>query len=1223
MSWFNTSHLSSFAKQALSTAQKSIDRVLDIKEDGLSWDGGNAPNLLLDGPGSVIGSGGEAWGSSSEWGTAPHSEEADDLSPAITTPVSRTLNEDTDSFFSAFLTGEQDTSSPRPGGNRVKEKDGMPRADENKSEEPKAAQRGMQLGRKLGSKVHKSAASEPSLQPVSGPDTASQASSLERKPSTESPGEADSGLLSDERTDGSESKNFGDLQSSWQMPDTDVSIIEQGGEEDEDDTQQQSDELDGKVEDTDSSSISMVLAAAAEESTEIVDECSYNTGATAEETSDVKAPLMDGGNEDRQSKTPSPPAGPLSSGTSSTSDIEVLDHESVKSENSASSRADHKAALSPLVQVQSFLPAPGDDDQRLYESGSSSTDGFERIDSVSVRSLDSRSISEVNSDDEVGGSRFAQTQPASYDHQQQERPQHEEQRSAVADCDRVPFEGCVPADEDVVPAESKSSEDTLEVSGFSQHDVDSVEEMERSTTPVYEEQAVASDTQALGETLDPTEPKLEGEEAALVMSDVQLDCDVAGAAHDAAAAALAEEEAAAAPQEQAQVVTQNKRMPRGLEHLSLGYEKMELQKIIDELTQKLEQREGQLLTVSKERALLEEAQDNLQDELTRLRDESSTVVSLREEFTQRIADAERKAQAACKERDATKKELKLVKQDLATRLNSNETAELLRQKDEQVKGLLEEGEKLSKQQLQTSTIIKKLRAKEKENEGLLSKHSRRTRELEGELQQLQQVLDGKEEVEKQHRDNIRKLNAVVERQEKETARLQAELLALQENNRTLQAAYDNAYKELTELHRANASRESEAQEAVLSREVQAHEQMRLALEQQQEEAIQQHEALSMQVTDLRLALQRAEQQQARKEDYFRQELSEMQQRLQEAEGRNQELSHGVSTATRPLLRQIENLQGTLSAQSASWEKLERSLSDRLAESQMQQATAVQRERAAQESLMQQSAQLSALESQSAILRQERGRLHGQLDMEKQRQHELQEQQSRSLVELETLREEHLKTLEEARKDKTLLLSQLEVERAKVDAEKKRALIAQEALKEKERKGSRAQSLEGISVVLSHSSSSSVGLNESISGTSASAVTQEESIEQALMGPGNVYEALRLNAGSSVIESLQSQLKQREGEIAQLQTEIGKLERTRMLMTEELVKLSTQNEELQESAEEVPKLKGQLKDLEQRYNTMLQMYGEKAEEAEELRLDLQDIKNMYKAQIEELLRQRPT
>lgn len=36
-------------------------------------------------------------------------------------------------------------------------------------------------------------------------------------------------------------------------------------------------------------------------------------------------------------------------------------------------------------------------------------------------------------------------------------------------------------------------------------------------------------------------------------------------------------------------------------------------------------------------------------------------------------------------------EIKVLKEDLATRLNSNETAELLKEKDEQIKGLLEEG----------------------------------------------------------------------------------------------------------------------------------------------------------------------------------------------------------------------------------------------------------------------------------------------------------------------------------------------------------------------------------------------------------------------------------------------------------------------------------------------------------------------------------------------------
>jgi len=40
----------------------------------------------------------------------------------------------------------------------------------------------------------------------------------------------------------------------------------------------------------------------------------------------------------------------------------------------------------------------------------------------------------------------------------------------------------------------------------------------------------------------------------------------------------------------------------------------------------------------------------------------------------------------------------------------------------------------------------------------------------------------------------------------------------------------------------------------------------------------------------------------------------------------------------------------------------------------------------------------------------------------------------------------------------------------------------------------------------------------------------------------------------------------------------------------------------------------LQELDQRYNALLQMYGEKVEEAEELRLDLQDIKDMYKTQV---------
>jgi hypothetical protein len=84
-------------------------------------------------------------------------------------------------------------------------------------------------------------------------------------------------------------------------------------------------------------------------------------------------------------------------------------------------------------------------------------------------------------------------------------------------------------------------------------------------------------------------------------------------------------------------------------------------------------------------------------------------------------------------------------------------------------------------------------------------------------------------------------------------------------------------RELATLHKAKASHASEAQEAALSRETQAKEELALALVKAQEEARMQQDALVNQVADLRLALQRAEQQQARKEDYLREEISDVQQ----------------------------------------------------------------------------------------------------------------------------------------------------------------------------------------------------------------------------------------------------------------------------------------------------------------------------------------------------------
>uniref|UniRef100_A0A8D0F0Q2 TATA element modulatory factor 1 n=1 Tax=Strix occidentalis caurina TaxID=311401 RepID=A0A8D0F0Q2_STROC len=981
MSWFNASQLSSFAKQALSQAQKSIDRVLDIQAEESPWP--DATNSLISG----------GWDTSS-WGLSSNTEPQNQpISPtAITKPVRRTVVDESENFFSAFLSPTEVQSIQK---NPVVSK--PPAKSQRPKEEVKSTLKESQHPSQLEVLVTTEAEVKDSSVAVL----------------VETSTEENSVLKSNNKPE----------ESTNEVTDKNVSALSLEAPED---------------------ALNEKLSVGGDGRGGVRDSTSQPLNAG---TKDMGLETKERKTEDRQSNTPSPPISTFSSGTSTTSDIEVLDHESVISESSVSSRqeaADSKSSLHLMQTSFQLLSTSAcadynrlDDFQKMTESCCSS-DAFERIDSFSVQSLDSRSVSEINSDDELSGRASAS--------------------ASVAVSPSAPKT-------EMVDALKNKSENLNDASVLHAEEAE-MEESGRSATPVNSEQP-----DILVATVQTVEEQTVKEETEPPQQD--------------AVEKLLEEDT----------------------------EKQEFKKMIDSLTEKLEKREIQLLSTSKEKARLEEAYDNLKDEMFRMKEESSSLSSLKEEFAQRIADAEKKLQLACKERDAAKKEVKTIKEELATRLNTNETAELLKEKEEQIKGLMEEGEKLSKQQLHNSNIIKKLRAKEKERENTNTKQNKKIKELEEELQHLKQVAD------------------------------------------------------------------------------------------------------------LRLALQRAEQQAARKEDYLRQEIGELQQRLQEAESRNQELSQSVTSATRPLLRQIENLQATLGAQTSAWEKLEKNLSDRLGESQTLLAAAAERERAATEELLSNKIQMSSTESQNSLLRQENTRLQAQLEVERNRLKKMENENSRYEVELEGLKDEYAKTLEDAKKEKTLLATQLEMEKMKVEQERKKAIFVQEAAKEKDRKSFTVETVSSTPTMSRSSSISGVDM----AGLQTSFLSQDDphdhSFGPVTTGGSNLYDAIRMGAGSSIIENLQSQLKLREGEISHLQLEIGNLEKTRSIMAEELVKLTNQNDELEEKVKEIPKLRAQLKDLDQRYNTILQMYGEKAEEAEELRLDLEDVKNMYKTQIDELLKQR--
>ncbi|XP_076075300.1 uncharacterized protein LOC143046160 isoform X1 [Mytilus galloprovincialis] len=641
-----------------------------------------------------------------------------------------------------------------------------------------------------------------------------------------------------------------------------------------------------------------------------------------------------------------------------------------------------------------------------------------------------------------------------------------------------------------------------------------------------------------------------------------------------------------------------------------------------EMAEVLQAREDKLIVLSKENMDLVETNNILRNQLHQVEEtqtvEREDVEQVTHEFTKRLSESERLCQQAIREKEAIKKQFEDMSADFQKKLIKQEN--FFKEKEQVVTELMQEGEKLSKQQLQGNTIIKKLRAKEKETDSLVTGYRKKIDDQTTEIEHLKTCLDSKEEMEKKQTEAINQLNTAVQKQERELTKLRSIESDAGERVRGLQAALDNSYKEIAELNKSKAALDNQAQAAALSQEMQIREELKAQLEREQVSFKQERETLIIQIEDLRLSMQRMEKEHNRREDMLRQEISDLQVQLQEDEARNQDLSQNVTSATRPLLRQIENLQSTFAQQSASWEKVEKNLSDRLYEAQTQLAMVTERERSASEKLMDINTQVATLESQNSHLRQDKSQLNAQQEILKSKVQVLEDAKNSEAAQLEAFRQQASRDMAEIRKEKVFLETQLDMEKTKCEQEKKKFYLAQEQITQLERDLQRPQSRSSTHSPVSISRAESVSSMSEPPNVMLASFTEDDIDKHFMLGTPktSLYDSLRQSGAANLLENLQSQLKLREGEIAQLQSDIQQLERTRESMARELVNLTNQNEALEEKVQELPQLQNQFKELNQRYNAILQMYGEKVEEADELRLDLNDVKEMYKMQIDHLL-----
>ncbi|KJE94925.1 hypothetical protein CAOG_05467 [Capsaspora owczarzaki ATCC 30864] len=596
------------------------------------------------------------------------------------------------------------------------------------------------------------------------------------------------------------------------------------------------------------------------------------------------------------------------------------------------------------------------------------------------------------------------------------------------------------------------------------------------------------------------------------------------------------------------------------------------------------------------------------------------------------------------EHDQVRKELASAMTAAPSSGGSRKEEELLaaiREKEVQISELLAEGEKLSKRELVLNTNIKKLNAKCKAAETETTAAKGQVAELESVLTTLRTQVVELQRKEIDYQDSLAKVNTLSDAQGKEAHALRKDLEKAREENAGIKATLDKSFKELTDLRKANAASAKAVQEASFTAEINAKEELKALLERQRTESATAYETLQQQIVDLQASIVRGEQQAQRKEDSLRREIDDLHDQLRVAETRNQELTDSVTQATRPLLRQIETLRNAQSSQLASWEAVEQTLTMRLDEVQLLLSQTSERERLANAKASELAQQLGNLEAQLSAERQARSKVQAQLDVLRERHATLELDATRAEAALDAVRTSQQTELESLRAEKVSLRLQITTMETRVDAESKRADMLKEALERKELEVTKLSSEAGAGL---HHSSSSVSINGM--DTDATGAANGRSVDagwartrrsqqhgSAPATPGlpmaSAAAAADWIAGLSatgasplVIDQFKSILRQRDGEVAGLQRQLEGLTRTQQVMADQLVEMQSSNDELAtqlSSQSQAGTASHQAyRELEQRYNALLVLYGERAEEAQELKLDLLDVKSLYRAQIQELV-----
>uniref|UniRef100_A0A182PWY6 TMF_TATA_bd domain-containing protein n=1 Tax=Anopheles epiroticus TaxID=199890 RepID=A0A182PWY6_9DIPT len=649
--------------------------------------------------------------------------------------------------------------------------------------------------------------------------------------------------------------------------------------------------------------------------------------------------------------------------------------------------------------------------------------------------------------------------------------------------------------------------------------------------------------------------------------------------------------------------------------LCIFSEKERLMRRLVEISETLEQRENRLVELGRQNAELHEknAQLTAQLELKAKREGGPDL----EGYMQRLSALERKFQQSIREKENLKCKLDTLRLEADKRVAKYDMDQVLIERDFMINELKQEGEGLSKQVLHHTNVIKKLRAKEKESDVIIRQQCDEIKKLTLETERLNRTLSAKEEVERSQIDAVHKLTSDKCILERERAILIDKLDGQIQKYETLRNSFEFARNELKE-------------KSELCKDLQTRFINLQSTETDLQSYKKTNDILIKQMDDLREQLRKTEQDYGQRLIRMKNEHAEAVRKLETSEFRTEEEKNTTALLTIPLMKQLESLQNTFRHKERHWEQREASFVQQLSQTSKRLRLIAEHEKT-------QRAVIIAMQNRLAYVEKRLTDAYIQTEeivkKIKQHNHDVEIAEGEFIHQYSTVETANSTTSQCIQKINNELQSDIN----------NVSLPAYEGCTEKNKSIKQNIIEEGEECkTIVDSPMSKIGLNEHLADTSTatsianlslpdsfnnntcitpdddSVGKEENSFDGILNEVDNV--SILYNT-TSLLETLQASLKQRDGEVNQLQWEVSRFHQERNVLSTEISNLTMELENVRERFQCSIRLEKEHMELQNRYDALLQLYGESVEKTEELQLDLADVKEMYKLQIDDLLQRQ--